>query len=73
MQVLGIHGVPEEKMKTFDVLEDSELRQSIKEFSYVSHSHHRVHVPLTDPRSVIGQQYRSYTSTGNSLVAAISY
>ena len=35
VQVLGIHGVPEEKMKTFDVLEDSELRQSIKEFSYV--------------------------------------
>lgn len=35
VQVLGIHGVPAEKMKTFDVLEDSELRQSIKEFSCV--------------------------------------
>ncbi|CDO76290.1 hypothetical protein BN946_scf184917.g6 [Trametes cinnabarina] len=33
VQVLEIHGVPPEKMKTFDVLEDSELRQSIKEFS----------------------------------------
>ncbi|KAI9062702.1 glutaredoxin [Trametes sanguinea] len=33
VQVLDIHGVPPEKMKTFDVLEDSELRQSIKEFS----------------------------------------
>ncbi|KAI0700137.1 glutaredoxin [Cerioporus squamosus] len=33
VQVLDIHGVPAEKMKTFDVLEDSELRQSIKEFS----------------------------------------
>ncbi|KAH9893226.1 glutaredoxin [Cubamyces lactineus] len=33
VQVLDIHGVPPEKMKTFDVLEDSELRQNIKEFS----------------------------------------
>ncbi|TBU37931.1 glutaredoxin [Dichomitus squalens] len=33
VQVLDIHGVPPEKLKTFDVLEDSELRQSIKEFS----------------------------------------
>ncbi|KAI0676014.1 glutaredoxin [Trametes maxima] len=33
VQVLDIHGVPPEKMKTFDVLEDSELRQAIKEFS----------------------------------------
>ncbi|KAI0741986.1 glutaredoxin [Daedaleopsis nitida] len=33
VQVLDIHGVPAEKMKTFNVLEDSELRQSIKEFS----------------------------------------
>ena len=39
VQVLDIHGVPPEKMKTFDVLEDSELRQSIKEFSCV-HSHY---------------------------------
>ena len=35
VQVLDIHGVPPEKMKTFDVLEDSELRSSIKEFSCV--------------------------------------
>ena len=35
VQVLGIHGVPAEKMKTFNVLEDSVLRESIKEFSYV--------------------------------------
>ncbi|KAH9935988.1 glutaredoxin [Epithele typhae] len=33
IQVLDIHGVPPEKMKTFNVLEDSELRSSIKEFS----------------------------------------
>ncbi|CAL1715146.1 unnamed protein product [Somion occarium] len=33
IQVLDLHGVPPEKMKTFNVLEDSELRQAIKEFS----------------------------------------
>lgn len=38
IQVLDIHGVPPEKLKTFNVLEDSELRTGIKEFSYVSMS-----------------------------------
>ncbi|KAI0736406.1 glutaredoxin [Fomitopsis betulina] len=33
IQVLGLHGVPPEKLKTFNVLEDQELRTSIKEFS----------------------------------------
>ncbi|KZP30508.1 glutaredoxin [Athelia psychrophila] len=33
IQVLDLHGVPPEKMKTFDVLEDQELRNGIKEFS----------------------------------------
>ncbi|KAI9459778.1 thioredoxin-like protein [Boletus coccyginus] len=33
VQVLDIHGVPAEKLKTYDVLEDSELRSGIKEFS----------------------------------------
>lgn len=66
VQVLDIHGVPPEKMKTFDVLEDSELRSSIKEFSCV-------HVcACTGTRcgwdadvrygnAVIGQQYPSCT------------
>ena len=35
IQVLELQGVPPEKFKTFNVLEDSELRSSIKEFSYV--------------------------------------
>lgn len=35
VQVLDIHGVPAEKLKTYDVLEDSELRSGIKEFSCV--------------------------------------
>ncbi|KAN0121103.1 Thioredoxin-like fold [Russula decolorans] len=33
IQVLDIHGVPPEKMRTYNVLEDSELRSGIKEFS----------------------------------------
>ena len=35
MQVLDLHNVPEEKMKTFNVLADQELRNGIKEFSCV--------------------------------------
>jgi monothiol glutaredoxin len=35
IQVLDLHGVPPEKMKTYNVLEDPELRNGIKEFSYV--------------------------------------
>lgn len=33
VQVLDLHGVPPEKMKTYNVLEDQELRSGIKEFS----------------------------------------
>jgi monothiol glutaredoxin len=33
IQVLDLHGVTEEKMKTYNVLEDEELRNGIKEFS----------------------------------------
>ena len=36
IQVLELQGVPPEKLKTYNVLEDSELRTSIKEFSYAS-------------------------------------
>ena len=35
IQVLDIHGVPPEKMRTYNVLEDPELRSGIKEFSCV--------------------------------------
>ena len=34
IQILDLHGVPPEKMQTYNVLEDSELRSGIKEFSY---------------------------------------
>ncbi|KAI0299200.1 glutaredoxin-like protein [Russula brevipes] len=33
IQVLDLHGVPPNKMQTYDVLEDPELRDGIKEFS----------------------------------------
>ena len=36
VQILDIHGVPPEKMKTYNVLADEELRSAIKEFSSVS-------------------------------------
>ncbi|RXK40997.1 Grx4 family monothiol glutaredoxin [Tremella mesenterica] len=32
-QILDVQGVPREKMKTFNCLEDQELRQGIKEYS----------------------------------------
>ena len=35
VQILELHGVLPEKLKSFDVLEDSTLRSDIKEFSYV--------------------------------------
>jgi len=33
VQILGLYAIPKEKMTTFDVLEDQELRNGIKEFS----------------------------------------
>lgn len=35
IQILDLQGVPPEKLKTYNVLEDSELRSDIKDFSYV--------------------------------------
>jgi monothiol glutaredoxin len=35
IQVLDLHGVPQEKMRAYNVLEDPELRNGIKEFSCV--------------------------------------
>jgi monothiol glutaredoxin len=38
VQVLEMHGVPEGKIQTFDVLQDQQLRSDIKEFSCASSS-----------------------------------
>jgi glutaredoxin-related protein len=35
VQILDIQGVPREKLQTYNVLDDPELRSSIKEYSYV--------------------------------------
>lgn len=37
IQLLDINGVPPEKMKTYDVLDNPDLRNDIKEFSCVRH------------------------------------
>jgi monothiol glutaredoxin len=36
VQILQLQGVPQAKLKTYNVLQDAELRSSIKEFSFVS-------------------------------------
>ncbi|KDQ19141.1 hypothetical protein BOTBODRAFT_28619 [Botryobasidium botryosum FD-172 SS1] len=33
VQILDLHGVPPEKMKTYNILEDAELRSGMKEYS----------------------------------------
>jgi monothiol glutaredoxin len=33
IQVLDLHSVPSDKLKTYNVLEDEELRTGVKEFS----------------------------------------
>lgn len=35
VQILDLHGVPSEKLKTYNVLADQELRSGIKEYSCV--------------------------------------
>jgi monothiol glutaredoxin len=38
VKILEMQGVPEEKLKTYNVLADEELRNDIKEYRYVLHS-----------------------------------
>ena len=38
IQVLDLHGISADKLKTYNVLEDEELRSGIKEFSCVHFS-----------------------------------
>ena len=33
VQILGLYNIPPEKVQTYDVLQDQELRNGIKEFS----------------------------------------
>lgn len=70
IQVLDLHGVPPEKMQTYNVLADAELRSGIKEFSCVL-------IPLfftsTHARCVEnGQPSHSCTLMASSSVAVIS-
>ena len=72
VQILDIHGVPPEKMKTYNVLADNELRTAIKEFSLVP-SFFR---PERTPSSFLtatGLLYLKYTSMGNLSVDVIFF
>jgi monothiol glutaredoxin len=42
-QVVAAYEVPNDKFKTYDVLADQELRESIKEFSYVTLGNYTFH------------------------------
>lgn len=71
IQVLDIHGVPPEKMRTYNVLEDPELRNGIKEFSCVTLLKMQT-CSYTHIVEESGQQFPNYTSTPNSLGDATS-
>ena len=71
IQVLDLHSVPPEKMQTYNVLEDPELRNGIKEFSYVDLSC-LMHVCSVRFVKVSGLQFPSYTLTLNLLGDVIS-
>lgn len=72
IQVLDLHSVPPEKMRTYNVLEDSELRSGIKEFSYVPSLYRILMCSFPHLVKESGQQFHSYTSTPNSLEDATS-
>ena len=59
IQVLELQGVPPEKLKTYNVLEDAELRSSIKEFSCVIDT--IGHNMLSDDLQVSGPPSLNYT------------
>jgi glutaredoxin-related protein len=73
-KVLEMYEVPPQKMKSYNVLEDPELRTAIKEFSFVLTSLPRLPVlTLENLRLLeIGQRYHSSTSMVNSWVDATS-
>jgi glutaredoxin-related protein len=52
IQLLDLHGVPPEKMRTYNVLEDPELRSGIKEFSCVMLPKHKSVFRLTSLKRV---------------------
>lgn len=72
IQVLDLHGVPHEKMRTYNVLEDPELRNGIKEFSCVFSQSNTTSSHFFIIKES-GQQFPSYTSTRNLLGDATSF
>lgn len=74
VQILDIHGVPPEKLKTYNVLADDELRSSIKEFSSVF-LFLRASDVINCPRLLLvtGLRFLRYTSTENLWVDVIFF
>ena len=74
VQILDIHGVPAEKMRTYNVLADEELRTAIKEFSLVPYSSSDI-IDCKNPLhlTATGPQFLKYTSMVNLLVDVIFY
>ena len=64
VQILELHGVPTDKLKSFDVLEDSTLGSDVKEFSHVS-SPQSLESPYFYVAS--GQPFPKSASTASSL------
>ena len=74
VQILDIHGVPPEKMKTYNVLADDELRTAIKEFSLVPYYPPDFLTSLAESSlQATGLQFLKYTSMENLLVDVIFY
>ena len=57
IQALDLHDVPPEKIQTYNVLADPELRSGIKEYSYVEPDNPKRRCLSYVIRAVNGQQY----------------
>ena len=73
VQVLDLHGVQPDKMATYNVLEDQELRNSIKEFSCVYSLDTQCEYILDLGVVATGQPSHNSTSAASSSVDATSY
>ena len=73
-KVLEMYEVPPEKMKSYNVLEDPELRTAIKEFSYIFTSLLSFLALTLKTFGLLetGQQYHSSMSMASSWVDATS-
>ena len=71
VQILDVYQVPPEKLKTFNVLADPELRSGIKEYSCVVRVHSQAYCAQTLPKET-GKLFHKSTLTGSLLVDVTS-